>query len=169
MIGVNKVVILGRLGKDPEVRHTHSGDAVTTLSVATSEQWIDKMSGEKKEQTEWHRIVIFGKLAEIAAHWLKKGSQAYFEGKIKTRKWQDQSGQDRYSTDIVLSGPQAVMQFVGGGSGGQNGQQGRDGPPSASQGHRGGQASAAEYAQASGRGAPAGGGGQADFEDDIPF
>jgi single-strand DNA-binding protein len=99
MSSVNKAIILGRLGKDPEVRYMPAGDAVASLSVATSEQYKDK-SGEKKEKTEWHNIVIFGKLAEIAGQYLKKGSLAFFEGRIQTRKWQDKEGQDRYTTEI---------------------------------------------------------------------
>jgi len=100
---LNKVIIIGRLGKDPEVRRTASGDPVANLSVATSEKWKDK-SGERKEKTEWHRVILWGKLAEIAERYLKKGSHVYLEGQLETRKWQDQSGQDKYSTEIVLRG-----------------------------------------------------------------
>jgi len=109
MSGVNKAIILGRLGQDPEIRYMQDGTAVANISVATSEAWKDKQTGEKKEKTEWHKIVIFGKLAEIAGEYLKKGSQAYFEGRLQTRKWQDQNGQDRYSTEIVAN----VMQVLG--------------------------------------------------------
>ncbi len=108
--GVNKGILIGTLGNDPEIRHTASGSVVANLSVATNETWRDKQSGEKQERTEWHKIVIFGKLAEIAGEYLKKGSQAYFEGRIQTRKWQDQSGNDRYSTEIVAN----EMQMLGG-------------------------------------------------------
>lgn len=108
--GVNKAIIVGTLGKDPDVKYTAGGSAVVNVSVATNESWRDKNTGENVEKTEWHRIVIFGKLAEIAAQYLKKGSQVYFEGKIQTRKWQDQSGQDRYSTEIVAN----EMQMLGG-------------------------------------------------------
>ncbi len=108
--GVNKAIIVGTLGKDPDVKYTAGGSAVVNVSVATNESWRDKSTGENVEKTEWHRIVIFGKLAEIAAQYLKKGSQVYFEGKIQTRKWQDQSGQDRYSTEIVAN----EMQMLGG-------------------------------------------------------
>lgn len=111
--GVNKVIILGRLGQDPEVRYMPSGGAVANLNVATSESWNDKNSGEKKEKTEWHRVSIFGKLAEIAGEYLRKGSQVYLEGKLQTRKWQDQQGQDRYTTEIVLQGFNGVMQMLG--------------------------------------------------------
>ena len=108
--GINKAIIVGTLGKDPEVKYTAGGSAIVNISVATNEAWKDKNTGENVEKTEWHRIVIFGKLAEIAAQYLMKGSQAYFEGKIQTRKWQDQSGQDRYTTEIVASD----MQMLGG-------------------------------------------------------
>jgi single-strand DNA-binding protein len=108
--GVNKAIIMGTLGRDPEVKYTAGGSAVVNLSVATNESWKDKSTGENVEKTEWHRIVIFGKLAEVAAQYLKKGSQVYFEGKIQTRKWQDQSGQDRYTTEIVAN----EMQMLGG-------------------------------------------------------
>lgn len=108
--GVNKAIIVGTLGKDPDVKYTAGGSAVVNVSVATNESWKDKNTGENVEKTEWHRIVIFGKLAEIAAQYLRKGQQVYFEGKIQTRKWQDQSGQDRYSTEIVAN----EMQMLGG-------------------------------------------------------
>jgi single-strand DNA-binding protein len=112
--GVNKAIIVGTLGQDPEVRYTASGSAVANISVATNENWKDRNTGEMQERTEWHRIVMFGKLAEIAQQYLKKGSQAYFEGRIQTRKWQDQSGNDRYSTEIVAN----EMQMLGGRGGG---------------------------------------------------
>lgn len=100
MASVNKAIIVGNLGKDPEVRYTASGEAIANLTVATSESWKDKATGEKKESTEWHRISFFGKLAEICGQWLKKGSQVYVEGSIRTRKWTDQNGQERYTTEI---------------------------------------------------------------------
>lgn len=112
--GVNKVIIMGTLGQDPEVKYMPSGAAVCNLSVATSEQWRDKQSGEKKEQTEWHRIVLFGKVAEIAGEYLRKGSQAYFEGQLRTRKWTDQSGNEKYTTEIVVPQMGGVMQLIGG-------------------------------------------------------
>ncbi|MHB9022455.1 MAG: single-stranded DNA-binding protein [Halothiobacillus sp.] len=115
--GINKVIVLGNLGKDPEVRYMPSGGQVTNITVATSETWKDKDTGEQKEATEWHRIVFFNRLAEIAGQYLKKGSQVYIEGALKTRKWQDQSGQDRYTTEIVAS----EMQMLGGKPGGQGG------------------------------------------------
>ena len=115
--GVNKAIIVGTLGQDPEIRYTANGGAVANISVATNESWRDKATGEAQERTEWHRIVMFGKLAEIAQQYLKKGSQAYFEGRIQTRKWQDQSGNDRYSTEIVAN----EMQMLGGRAGGGGG------------------------------------------------
>lgn len=111
--GVNKVIIMGTLGQDPEVKYIPSGAAVCTLSVATSEQWKDKQTGEKKEQTEWHRIVLFGKVAEIAGEYLRKGSQAYFEGQLRTRKWTDQAGVEKYTTEIVVN-VGGTMQLIGG-------------------------------------------------------
>ena len=107
--GVNKAIIVGTTGKDPEVKYTAGGSAIVNVSVATNETWKDRNSGENQERTEWHRVVIFGKLAEIAAQYLKKGSQVYFEGRIQTRKWQGQDGQDRYTTEIVAN----EMQMLG--------------------------------------------------------
>jgi single-strand DNA-binding protein len=116
--GVNKVILIGTLGSDPEVRYMPNGNAVANISLATNESWKDKNTGQMQEKTEWHRIVVFGKLAEIAGEYLKKGSQAYFEGKLQTRKWQDQqSGQDKYTTEVVVDfGGQ--MQMLGGRSDG---------------------------------------------------
>lgn len=112
--GVNKVIIVGTLGNDPEVKYSASGSAIANLSVATSEQWKDKQTGEKKEQTEWHRVVIFGKLAEVAGEYLRKGSQVYIEGQLRTRKWTDSNGVDRYTTEIVIPQIGGVMQMLGG-------------------------------------------------------
>jgi single-strand DNA-binding protein len=109
MASVNKVIIIGNLGADPETRYTPGGDAVTNIRVATTDRWKDKASGEMKEATEWHRISFFGRLAEVAGQYLKKGSQVYVEGSLRTRKWQDKDGQDRYSTDIRGD----VMQMLG--------------------------------------------------------
>lgn len=111
--GINKVILLGNLGSAPEIRYTQNGDAIATLSLATSDTWKDKNTGEQRELTEWHRVVIFGKLAEIAGEYLQKGSQIYIEGQQKTRKWQDDSGQDRYTTETVVQGYAGVMQIVG--------------------------------------------------------
>lgn len=123
--GVNKVIIVGSLGQDPEVRYTGNGAAITTVSIATSETWKDKNSGQTQEKTEWHRVVFFGKLAEIAGEYLQKGSQVYVEGKLQTRKWQDNQGQDRYSTEIVVDGYKGVMQMLGSKPSGQSQNQGQ--------------------------------------------
>jgi len=112
MAGVNKVILVGNLGNDPEIRNTNNGGTVATLSVATSESWKDKNTGQKQERTEWHRVVIFGKVAEIAQQYLKKGSKVYIEGQLKTNKWQDKSGQDRYTTEVVVSGFGGSMQML---------------------------------------------------------
>jgi single-strand DNA-binding protein len=159
MASVNKVIIVGNLGRDPETRYLPSGEAVTNISIATTDTWKDKATGEKKEATEWHRVAFFGRLAEIAGEYLKKGSQVYVEGSLRTRKWQDKDGQDRYSTDIRGD----VMQMLGRREGG--------GAPREDSAPRGGEA----------RGGEAKGGGDAkpaqkkpagkfdDMEDDIPF
>ncbi|EOC0578808.1 single-stranded DNA-binding protein [Cronobacter malonaticus] len=111
--GVNKVILVGNLGQDPEVRYMPNGGAVTSLRLATSESWRDKQTGEMKEVTEWHSVVLYGKLAEVAGEFLRKGSQVYIEGQLRTRKWQDQSGQDRYSTEVVVN-VGGTMQMLGG-------------------------------------------------------
>ncbi|MBM0419176.1 single-stranded DNA-binding protein [Aeromonas veronii] len=112
--GINKVILIGNLGKDPEVRYMPSGNAVANITLATSETWRDKQTGEQKERTEWHNVSLIGKLAEIAGEYLKKGSQVYVEGKLQTRKWQDQSGQDRYTTEVLVDSFTGVMQMLGG-------------------------------------------------------
>ncbi|EPM1825950.1 single-stranded DNA-binding protein [Providencia rettgeri] len=116
--GVCKVILIGHLGQDPEIRYMPAGGAVANLTLATSESWRDKQSGEMREKTEWHRVCIFGKLAEVAGEYLKKGSQVYIEGSLQTRKWQDQSGQDRYTTEVVVN-IGGSMQMLGG-NGGNN-------------------------------------------------
>ena len=120
--GVNKCILIGHLGQDPEIRYMPSGGAVANLTLATSESWRDKQTGEMKEKTEWHRVCIFGKLAEIAGEYLRKGSQVYIEGSLQTRKWIDQSGQDRYTTEVVVN-IGGSMQMLGGNSGNQVGSQ----------------------------------------------
>ena len=120
MAGVNKVIIVGNLGKDPEVRFMPNGGAVANITVATSDTWKDKQTGEQKEKTEWHRVVMFGKLAEIAGEYLKKGSKVYLEGSLQTRKWTNPQGQDQYTTEIVLQGFNGVMQMLDGKPSGQN-------------------------------------------------
>ncbi|MBU0751390.1 MAG: single-stranded DNA-binding protein [Gammaproteobacteria bacterium] len=160
MASVNKVIIVGNLGKDPEVRYMPSGEAVTNITVATTDTWKDKNSGEKKEATEWHRVVFFRKLAEIAGQYLKKGSQVYIEGSLKTRKWQGQDGQDRYTTEIVAD--QMKMLGKREGMGGDD-MPSRESGGGASRGAQGGQGGAKPAAQ------PSGGNSFNDFEDDIPF
>ncbi|MEQ4691338.1 single-stranded DNA-binding protein [Providencia manganoxydans] len=120
--GVNKVILIGHLGNDPEIRYMPNGGAVANITLATSESWRDKQSGEMREKTEWHRVCIFGKLAEVAGEYMKKGSQVYIEGSLQTRKWQDQSGQDRYTTEVVVN-VGGSMQMLGGNSGNQAGGQ----------------------------------------------
>ena len=152
MASVNKVIVVGNLGADPETRFLPSGEAVTNIRVATTDKWKDKASGEMKEATEWHRISFFGRLAEIAGEYLKKGSQVYVEGALRTRKWQDKDGQDRYSTEIRAD----VMQMLGRREGG--------GEPRAEPGERAAPKSAEAKAPAK---KPAG--KFDDMEDDIPF
>jgi single-strand DNA-binding protein len=174
MASVNKVILVGNLGADPETRYLPSGDAVTNIRLATTDRYKDKASGEFKELTEWHRVVFFGRLAEIAAEYLKKGSPVYVEGRIRTRKWQDQSGQDRYSTEIVADS----MQLLGGrgGSGGGGGDDsggGASGGYSRGEGGGGGGRASGGARQGAGGGAsrpsaPAGGGFD-EMDDDIPF
>ncbi|TPQ30668.1 single-stranded DNA-binding protein [Cupriavidus pinatubonensis] len=161
MASVNKVILIGNLGADPEVRYMPSGDAVANLRIATTDRYKDKQSGEMKEATEWHRISIFGKLAEIAGQYLKKGSSVYIEGKIRTRKWQDQSGQDKYSTEIVAD----QMQMLGGRQGGADDGDGYGQKPSPQQQvQQGGQ----QGRSSSPRQQPAPSNGFED-SDDIPF
>ena len=158
--GVNKVILLGNLGADPETRYTASGSAVTNIRLATTDSWRDKQSGERQERTEWHRVVFFSRLAEIAAEYLRKGSQCYIEGQIRTRKWQGQDGQDRYSTEIVAYEMQMVGGRGGSGGGGAPPSRGRD-EDSSSAWPAGGSAGSPPAAPRSGP--------PDDFDDDIPF
>ena len=112
MAGINKVILVGNLGAKPEIKYASNGNAISNLSVATSESWTDKSSGQKQERTEWHRVSLFGKVAEIAGQYLDKGSKVYVEGKLQTRKWQDQNGQDRYTTEVVISGFNGTLQML---------------------------------------------------------
>ncbi|KRU21456.1 single-stranded DNA-binding protein [Psychrobacter piscatorii] len=150
MRGVNKVIIIGNLGADPEARQFNNGGSVTNISVATSEQWTDKQSGEKREATEWHRISLFNRLGEIAAQYLRKGSKVYIEGSLRTRKYQDQSGQDRYITEIRAE----QMQMLDGMSGGQSDNGGfsnnQGGQNSNSYGNQGGQSNQNNFGQQAG-------------------
>lgn len=156
MASVNKVILVGNLGKDPEMRYMPNGDAVCNITVATTETWTDKASGEKKEATEWHRVAFFRRLAEIAGQYLKKGSQVYVEGALKTRKWQDKDGQDRYTTEIIAD----EMKMLGKREGMS------DAPPRES---GGGRPAARPAAQNSAPMNGGNGGGFGDVEDDIPF
>ncbi len=176
MSSVNKAIIVGRLGKDPEMRYMPNGDAVANVTVATSESWKDKQSGEKRETTEWHRVVFFRKLAEIAGQYLKKGSQVYIEGKITTRKWQDKDGQERYTTEIVANDMTMLGGRSEGGSGGGGNYGGGSGSGGGNYGGQGGgyddynQAPPAQSAPAQ-RSAPAPKKAPSfdDMDDDIPF
>jgi single-strand DNA-binding protein len=154
--GVNKVILVGNLGADPETRSMPSGMTVTNIRIATSESWKDKTSGAQQERTEWHSIALFGRLGEIAAEYLRKGSQVFVEGKLRTRKWQDKQGNDRFTTEIIADNMQMLGARAGGGGGGVGGGMDRGGasaPPRD------------DYDQSQ---APAGG-GKEDFDDDIPF
>lgn len=163
--GVNKVIIVGTLGNDPEVKYSASGSAIANLSVATSEQWKDKQTGEKKEQTEWHRVVIFGKLAEVAGEYLRKGSRVYIEGQLRTRKWTDSNGVDRYTTEIVIPQMGGVMQMLGG-KRDDSGQQPRQQSGQQPQGGWG----TNQQQQPPKQQSPQGGNEPPiDFDDDIPF
>ncbi len=179
--GINKVILVGNLGADPETRAMPSGTTVANLRIATSESWRDKQSGEQQERTEWHRVVLFGRLGEVAAEYLKKGSQVYIEGSLRTRKWQDKSGVERYSTEIVGNDMQMLGGRGGGGGAGAGGGGGgfertSGGAPGGSGGARGGSSGGGgsgggggdpfpEYSHSD---APASG-GRDDFDDDIPF
>ncbi len=172
---VNKVILVGNLGADPEIRRLNSGDPVVNLRIATSESWRDKNSGDRKEKTEWHNVVIFNdNLAKVAEQYLKKGMKVYVEGQLQTRKWQDQSGQDRYTTEVVLQKFRGELQMLdargqggeggqvsyggGGGRGSDFGQSGPNEDNGRSSGNRGG-----------GGGFGGGGGGSRDLDDEIPF
>jgi single-strand DNA-binding protein len=178
--GVNKVILVGNLGADPETRAMPSGATVANLRIATSESWRDKTSGEQQERTEWHRVALFGRLAEVASEYLRKGSQVYIEGSLRTRKWQDKQGNERYSTEIVandlqmLGGRGGAGGGGGGGGGGAGESSGGSGGAGASRGggrSGGGAGGGDPYAEYAG---PQGGGGgtsheKDDFDDDIPF
>lgn len=165
--GVNKVIIVGTLGNDPEVKYSASGSAIANLSVATSEQWKDKQTGEKKEQTEWHRVVIFGKLAEVAGEYLRKGSQVYIEGQLRTRKWTDSNGVDKYTTEIVIPQMGGVMQMLGGKRDDSGQQQPRQQSGQQPQGGWG--ANPQQQQQPKQQSPQVGNEPPMDFDDDIPF
>jgi single-strand DNA-binding protein len=160
--GINKVILIGNLGADPETRAMPSGTTVANLRIATSESWRDKQSGEQQERTEWHRVALFGRLAEIAAEYLRKGSQVYIEGSLRTRKWQDKQGNDRYSTEVIGN----ELQMLGGRGGGSGAAPGGGGgaPDVGGRSRGGGAESAAAHAEE-----PSGAARGEDFDDDIPF
>jgi single-strand DNA-binding protein len=164
--GVNKVILIGHLGADPESRAMPSGSSVANLRIATTESWRDKQSGEQQERTEWHRVALFGRLAEIASEYLRKGSQVYIEGSLRTRKWQDKQGNERYSTEIVGN----EMQMLGGRGGGGAGAAGGSGGGGGGGGGGGApREPMPEYPGPTGGGGGGGGGEREDFDDDIPF
>jgi single-strand DNA-binding protein len=158
--GVNKVILVGNLGADPETRSMPSGMTVTNIRIATSESWKDKASGAQQERTEWHSIALFGRLGEIAAEYLRKGSQVFVEGKLRTRKWQDKSGNDRYTTEIIADNMQMLGARGGMGGGGSE----RSGGSGGERGGGGGAPPRDDFDQS-----PAPAGAQEDFDDDIPF
>jgi single-strand DNA-binding protein len=161
MASVNKVILVGNLGRDPETRYMPNGEAVTNITLATTENWKDRTSGERQEKTEWHRVTFYRRLAEIAGEYLKKGSQVYVEGRLETRKWTDKEGKDRYTTEVIAS----EMKMLGSRAGG--------GAPQYEGGDEGGSTSSARPAAkaAAGGGKPSAksSGGIADMDDDIPF
>jgi len=159
---VNKVILVGNLGKDPEIRRTQDGRPIANLSIATSETWRDKNSGERKEKTEWHRVVIFNEgLCKVAEQYLKKGAKVYIEGALQTRKWTDQSGVEKYSTEVVLQGFNSTLTMLDGRGGGGGGSFGSD--------DSGDFGSGSPSSSAPRRAVAAGGGRNSDMDDDIPF
>lgn len=177
--GVNKVILVGNLGQDPEVRYMPNGGAVANITLATSESWRDKQTGETKEKTEWHRVVLFGKLAEVAGEYLRKGSQVYIEGALQTRKWTDQAGVEKYTTEVVVN-VGGTMQMLGGrqgggapAGGGQSNNNGWGQPQQPQQPQGGNQFSGGQQAQSRPQSqqnnAPASNEPPMDFDDDIPF
>jgi single-strand DNA-binding protein len=165
---VNKVILIGNLGADPEIRRTQDGRPIANLRVATSDTWRDKATGERREKTEWHRVVIFNEgLCKIAEQYLKKGSKVYLEGALQTRKWQDQSGQDRYSTEVVLQKFRGELQMLD--ARGQGGEGGSVGYSGGGRGSDFGQSGPSEGASRSGGGSRGGGGASRELDDEIPF
>jgi single-strand DNA-binding protein len=158
MASVNKVILIGNLGRDPETRYTADGAAITNITLATTDTWKDKATGEKKEQTEWHRVAFFGRLAEIAGEYLKKGRQVYVEGRLRTRKWQDKDGQDRYTTEVIADTMQMLGSREGMGGGAAEFDGGHDEPRAPARAPAGRSAPAAKPASS-----------MADMDDDIPF
>ena len=177
MASVNKVIVMGNLGRDPETRYSPDGGAITNITIATSRQWKDKASGDKKEETEWHRVVFYGRLAEIAGEYLKKGRPVYVEGRLKTRKWQDKEGVERYTTEIVAEEMQLLGSREGGGGGGADMDSGGYGGGNREPAMSGGGSAGGGGGAGGASGGNAGRGGAAkkpasnfdDMDDDIPF
>jgi single-strand DNA-binding protein len=182
MASVNKVIVVGNLGKDPETRYSPNGGAICNVRIATTRNWKDKATGEKKEETEWHSVVFYDRLAEIAGEYLKKGRAVYVEGRLKTRKWQDKEGQDRYTTEIIAAEMQLLGSREGMGGGGGGNMPADDGGGYSRESYGGGSDGGGGGARAGGGGARAGGGGApaparkpapatglTDMDDDIPF
>ncbi len=174
MAGVNKVILVGRLGKEPEVRYTPDGKPITNITLATSETWKDKNTGQRQERTEWHRVVFFGGVAGVAGEYLHKGSQVYIEGKLQTRKWQDKNGQDRYTTEVVVDGFNSVMQMLDSRTGGdtsfnQDNQQNSGFQQNQNKAPQQNQQFNQSQPQNQPQSAPAAQPFEEDFDDDIPF
>ncbi len=174
MAGVNKVILVGRLGKEPEVRYTPDGKPITNITLATSETWKDKNTGQRQERTEWHRVVFFGGVAGVAGEYLHKGSQVYIEGKLQTRKWQDKNGQDRYTTEVVVDGFNVVMQMLDSRTGGdtsfnQDNQQNSGFQQNQNKAPQQNQQFNQSQPQNQPQSAPAAQPFEEDFDDDIPF
>ncbi len=174
MTGVNKVILVGRLGKEPEVRYTQDGKPITNINLATPETWKDKNTGQRQERTEWHRVVFFGGLAGVAGEYLHKGSQVYIEGKLQTRKWQDKNGQDRYTTEVVVNGFNGVMQMLDSRTGGdtsfnQDNQQNSGFQQNQNKAPQQNQQFNQSQPQNQPQSAPAAQPFEEDFDDDIPF
>ncbi len=174
MAGVNKVILVGRLGKEPEVRYTPDGKPITNITLATSETWKDKNTGQRQERTEWHRVVFFGGVAGVAGEYLHKGSQVYIEGKLQTRKWQDKNGQDRYTTEVVVDGFNGVMQMLDSRTGGdtsfnQDNQQNSGFQQNQNKAPQQNQQFNQSQPQNQPQSAPAAQPFEEDFDDDIPF
>lgn len=173
--GINKVILIGNLGNDPETRYTPNGNAVTNLNIATDESYKDRQTGQMVPRTEWHRVVMFGKVAEVAGQYLRKGSKVYIEGRLQTRKWQDQSGQDRYTTEIVvdINGQMQMLDSRGGEGGMAQGASGGSQQRAPSPSQAPAQSNSPQDAPAGGYAPPPSGGGMPemvdDFDDDIPF
>ena len=174
MAGVNKVILVGRLGKEPEVRYTPDGKPITNITLATSETWKDKNTGQRQERTEWHRVVFFGGVAGVAGEYLHKGSQVYIEGKLQTSKWQDKNGQDRYTTEVVVDGFNSVMQMLDSRTGGdtsfnQDNQQNSGFQQNQNKAPQQNQQFNQSQPQNQPQSAPAAQPFEEDFDDDIPF